>query len=182
MSRDLFKALAPLARRIRLLAGRAVLTLIDDATKMQGVQVRLLDGEACDRVDRLQQYGFTSVPHPGAEGIYLALGGSRDHGVVIVADDRRYRLKNLAGGEVAMYSDEGDSIVFKRGRTIEVTTQTLELASPTVNMTGSLNVAGNIIAQGDIADHGNKSMLGMREVYNAHTHPGGPANPPNPGM
>lgn len=125
MNRDLFKALAPLARRIRLMAARAVLTLIDDATKMQGVQVRLLDGEVVDAAPRMQQYGFTSVPHPGAEGIYLALGGSRDHGVVIVADDRRYRIKGLAGGEVAIYTDEDAAagehrIIFKRGQEIHL--------------------------------------------------------------
>lgn len=125
MSRELFRALAPLARRIRLMAGRAVLTLIDDATKMQGVQVKLLDGEVCNNVDRLQQYGFTSVPLPGAEGVYLALGGSRDHGVVIVADDRRYRIKGLQGGEVAIYTDEDKAagehrILFKRGKEIHL--------------------------------------------------------------
>lgn len=125
MSRELFKALAPLARRIRLMTARAVLTLINDATKMQGVQVKLLDGEVCNNVDRMQQYGFTSVPLPGAEGVYLALGGSRDHGVVIVADDRRYRIKGLQGGEVAIYTDEDKAagehrILFKRGKEIHL--------------------------------------------------------------
>lgn len=125
MSRELFKAMAPLARRIRLMAARAILTLIDDATKMQGLQVKLLDGEVCNNVDRVQNYGFTSVPLPGAEGIYLALGGSRDHGVVIVADDRRYRIKGLQGGEVAIYTDEDKAgadhrIHFKRGKEIHL--------------------------------------------------------------
>jgi len=125
VSRELFKAIAPLARRIRLMAARAILTLIDDATKMQGVQVKLLDGEVCNNVARMQQYGFTSVPLPGAEGIYLALGGSRDHGVVIVADDRRYRIKGLQGGEVAIYTDEDKlgsdhRIIFKRGKEIHL--------------------------------------------------------------
>lgn len=125
MSRELFKAMAPLARRIRLMAARAVLTLIDDATRMQGVQVRLLDGEVCNAVPRMQQYGFTSVPHAGAEGVYLALAGSRDHGVVIVADDRRYRIRGLAGGEVAIYTDEDAAagehrIHFKRGQEIHL--------------------------------------------------------------
>lgn len=125
MSRELFKAVAPLARRIRLMAARAILTLIDDATRMQGTQAKLLDGEVCDNVDRFQQYGFTSVPHPGAEGIYLALGGSRDHGVLVCVDDRRYRIVNLAPGEVAIYTDEDMAgsdhrIIFKRGKEIHM--------------------------------------------------------------
>lgn len=194
MNREVLKALAPLARRLRLIAGRGILTLVNDATKMQGVQVSLLDGEVCDDVDRMQEYGFSSVPLPGAEGVYLALGGSRDNGVIVATEDRRCRIKGLQGGEVAIYTDEGDSIILKRGHVIEVTTQTLNvvaatvvnLTTPTVNMSGDLNVAGDIVALGDVSDHGAESMLGMRQVYNTHTHPendaGGPTGTPNQGM
>jgi len=119
MSRELVKALGPLARRLRLMASRAVLSLISDAPGVQVVQVRLLDGEVRGGIERMQNYGFTSVPLPGAEGVYLSLGGDRDHGVVIVADDRRYRVKGLAAGEVAIYDDQGQKIVLYRDR-IEV--------------------------------------------------------------
>jgi len=53
-------------------------------------------------------------------------------------------------------------------------------------MSGDLNVVGDIVALGDISDHGNESMLGMRQVYNSHTHPendaGGPTDAPNQEM
>lgn len=189
MNRELTKLLAPLSRRLRLMASRAVLSLISDATGMQIVQVKLLDGEVRDGIERMQNYGFTSVPLPGAEAIFLSLGADRDHGIVITADDRRCRIKGLQGGEVAIYTDEGDSIILKRGNVIEIATQTLNvnaatvvnLTTPTVNVSGDLNVGGDIVAQGDISDNGSKSMAGMRQTYNAHTHSdpqGGSVSPP----
>lgn len=125
MSREFAKMLAPLSRRLRLMASRAVLSLISDATGMQIVQVKLLNGEVRDGIERVQNYGFTSVPLPGAEAIFLSLGGDRDHGIVITADDRRYRIKGLQGGEVAIYTDEDKSagehrILFKRGKEIHL--------------------------------------------------------------
>ena len=125
MSREIAKMLAPLSRRLRLMASRAVLSLISDATGMQIVQVKLLNGEVRDGIERVQNYGFTSVPLPGAEAIFLSLGGDRDHGIVITADDRRYRIKGLQGGEVAIYTDEDKAagehrILFKRGKEIHL--------------------------------------------------------------
>lgn len=186
MSRELFKAMAPLARRIRLMAARAVLTLINDATKMQGVQIKLLDGEVCNNVDRMQQYGYTSVPWPGAEGVYLALGGSRDHGVVIVMDDRRYRLKGLATGEVAIYDDLGQKVHFTRagividgaGLPITITnTPQVRMETPLLEVTGDIH---------DRCDTTGRTMQGMRDIYNIHVHPendgGGPTDDPNEQM
>lgn len=125
MSREFAKLLAPLSRRLRLMASRAVLSLISDATGMQIVQVKLLNGEVRDGIERVQNYGFTSVPLPGAEAIFLSLGGDRDHGIVITADDRRFRIKGLQGGEVAIYTDEDKAgadhrIHFKRGKEIHL--------------------------------------------------------------
>ncbi len=175
--REFAKLLAPLARRIRLMAGRAVLTLINDATKMQGVQVMLLDGEVCNNVDRVQHYGFTSVPLPGAEGIYLALGGSRDHGAIVADEDRRYRIKGLQGGEVAIYTDEGDKIVLKRGNVIEITAATkVRMVTPLLEVTGEIK---------DRCDADGMTMAGMRGTYNGHVHPGdsgGTTGTPNQGM
>ncbi|MEW9901068.1 hypothetical protein ABWL39_20850, partial [Chitinivorax sp. PXF-14] len=96
-----------------------------------------------------------------------------------------------------VYSDEGDSVVLKRGRLVEVTTQTLrvnasqliELNAPTVTVnagtqmqavtpkvqltTSLVNATGALTAAGDITDMagaGGKSMAAMRSTYNSHTH------------
>jgi len=180
------KLIGPLQRRIALSIGRCVVKLVNDATLMQGVQITLLADEARDNVERMQEYGFTSVPLPGAEALAVAVGGTRNHVVVIKCEDRRYRLTGLQGGEVAIYDDLGTKIVLKRGNVIEATAATrIDLITPLTHSSGNLKVDGNIVADGDISDHTNKSMLGMRTVYNGHTHndpQGGAVGVPNQAM
>lgn len=154
-------ALRTLARRVRMLLARSVVTLVNDALKVQGLQITVLQGEVA-QVQRFQEYGFTSVPLPGAEAIVAALAGVRSHLVAIAVDDGRYRLKGLQGGEVALYTDEGDVIHFKRGKSIEITSggsvkvtapevtvtasTKVTLDSPEVHCTQKLTVAGDISA------------------------------------
>jgi len=114
IARIVGKLTAPLRRRVLLMIGRAVLSAVDDGKKLQEVQVTALAGEVHDGVERFQDYGFTSHPHPGAEAILLALGGNRNHSVIIAIDDRRYRLKALVEGEVALYDDQGQTVHIKR--------------------------------------------------------------------
>ena len=165
------KLLDPLRRRMRLMIGRAVLAAAaDDGKGIQLVQVKLLDGEVADGVERMQNYGYTSVPLAGAEGVMACVSGDRNHGIVVVMDDRRYRLKNLQPGEVALYTDEGDTIVMKRGRKIEVTagaeitatapvvkveaSTKVTLTTPLVEMTQDLSVGGSISVVGDVVADG----------------------------
>lgn len=148
-----------------MLLARSVVKLVNDALMVQGLQVTVLDGEVA-QVQRFQEYGFTSVPLAGAEAIVAAIAGVRSHLVAIAVDDGRYRLKNLVAGEVAIYTDEGDVIRFKRGRNIEVTSGgsvkvtapdvTVEastkvtLATPEVHCTHKLTVAEDITSGGKI--------------------------------
>ena len=119
--RTVQKMLAPLRRRIALLATRAFVEQVNDGLKMQGLQITIMDSEVADDVEHFQPYGFTARPFKGAEGIHLALGGSRAGGVVICVADRRYRLTGLAEGEVAIYDDQGSKIHLKREGKIEIT-------------------------------------------------------------
>lgn len=115
------KWIAPLKRRVMQSVARALIKTIADDRGLQKLQVELLADEVHSNVDRVQEYGFTSHPLPGAEGVFVSVGGAREHGVIIAIDDRRYRLKPLVAGEVALYTDEGDKIHFKRGKKIEIT-------------------------------------------------------------
>jgi phage baseplate assembly protein V len=165
-----------MSRRLGLTVSRAVLKLVNDASKLQGVQIALLDGEARATVERFQQYGFTGVPFPEAEALALAVGGSRSHMVVVAVDDRRYRMKGLQAGEVALYTDEGDYVLLKRGRIVEVKAGTkLRVDAPDAEFTGNVSVAGNLHVGGDTTCDGNVSdangsMQEMRDTYNGHTH------------
>lgn len=147
--------LARVANRVRLSIGRAILRAVTDTSTLQQLQVELLAGEVRDGCERFQQYGYTSHPLPGAECIALAVGGDRNHVVVIAADDRRFRVKSLKPGEVAIYTDEGDSILLGRDRKIVVTAGTsVTVDSPQVNFTGDVHVVGTVTAGGDVVAGG----------------------------
>lgn len=136
--RTINKMIAPLVRRVRLMVGRGVVSLVNDGLKMQGVQVQLLAGEVRD-LERFQDYGFTSVPHSGAEVAAIFVDGNRDHGIAVRIDDRRYRVTGLQSGEVAIYTDEGDKIVMKRGGVIEMTAGTkVRMVTPLLEVTGEI--------------------------------------------
>lgn len=134
---------------------RGTVVLGNAAKKMQALQMRLLAGEVKDNLEHFEPYGLTSHPLPGAEGIAAFLGGDRSHGIVLVVSDRRYRIQSMKPGEVAIYTDEGDKIHFKRGRIIDIETQTLNIkASVAVNFdTPMITQTGQIVSDGDqIAD------------------------------
>ena len=141
--RALAKALKPLERRLAQAVLRAVVDAVDDERRLQLVQVSALHGEVQDGVERWQQYGFTSHPHPEAEAVLLAVGGQRSHAVAIAVDDRRYRLVGLERGEVAVYDDQGQYLVLRRDR-IDVFGKKLTVA---IEGDADVTVGGNLTAQ-----------------------------------
>ncbi|PWG62867.1 phage baseplate assembly protein V [Sediminicurvatus halobius] len=172
MRETLERLLAPIWRRLRLIVSRGVIGRSDDARRLQVVQVSLLAGETA-RMERFQEYGFSSRPLEGAEAIAAAVGGARGHLVAVAVDDRRHRRRDQQPGEVAIYTDEGDEIRMRRGRVIEVisgaqvhvtapdvvadcdtatvqATTSVTLDSPSVTVTGDLSVQGAIDAGGDV--------------------------------
>jgi len=171
------RLLKPVYRRIKLIVNLAYVVLVKDDKGLQRLQVKSLAGEVLDDVERVQNYGFTSHPHADAKAVMLSIGGRRSHAVVICVDDVRYRLKSLAQGEVAIYTDEGDYIHIKRGGTIAITAATkLEINAPNVSITGDLSAA-NVTATGDVSDSAG-SMADIRTTHDAHTHTcAGPGNP-----
>ncbi|EJL1205072.1 phage baseplate assembly protein V, partial [Salmonella enterica] len=93
---------------------RAVITAIDTVRKCQTAGLKLIAGEKKENVEHLEPYGFTSAAQNGAEAVVLFPGGDRSHGVAVVVADRRFRLKGLARGEVAIYDDQGQSVILTR--------------------------------------------------------------------
>lgn len=116
--------------RIRL-PFRGVVTMVRSDTNVQLVQGIGLAGEQLQDAELFQHYGFTSHPPEGAMFVMTPVGGRTAHGIIIATEHGSYRLKQLAPGEMAIYSDEGDSIILKRGRVIDVTTQTLNIKATT---------------------------------------------------
>ena len=105
---------------------RGVMTLADGAKKMRSVQVRLLADEVRDDLEHVEPYGFTSEPHPEAEAFALFFDGDRSHGIVFTIADRRYRLKPLKTGEVAIFDDLGQKVHLTRDGLEVYTLKTVE--------------------------------------------------------
>lgn len=159
-----------LSSRVRGMIGRAIVGLVNDAMKMQSLQVTIMAGQTPDDVERFQNYGHTSVPLPGAESIALAIGGSTGHTVVIAVDDRRFRLTGLQGGEVALYDDLGHKVHLTRDGIV------LDGAGHLVKMVNleKLRVESDIDATGQIRDlcdtPASRTMAQMRDTHSDHTH------------
>ena len=138
------RVLEQLARRLRSMVVRGVVTLVDDARKMQAVQVTTRAGEdPIPDAERWEAYGLTAHPQNGAEALVVQLGGTADNPVVIVVADRRYRLQGLAQGEVALYDDLGQKVHLTRDG-IVVTAPTVTVVADHVH----LGAAGLIATDG----------------------------------
>lgn len=178
-------------RKIAGLVNRSAITAVDGSKSMRTVQAELLAEDVRERVEHFEPYGFTSEPHIGAEGLMVSLDGDRDHTLAVIIADRRYRLRNLQAGEVALYDDLGRCVMLRRDEVLVDakdapvvinTTSTLTAtvgsvatvkASKIVLNTPIVECTGEVIAKGDITDHngaGGRSMSSMRSVYNSHVH------------
>jgi phage baseplate assembly protein V len=146
---------------------RGIIRLVSDSLKVQELQVSLLADETRDGVERFAEYGFTSHPLPGAECIVVCVGGSRDHGIAIATEDRRYRKRDLQQGEVAVYDDQEQTIHLKRGKIIHIygcnqvlieAVENMQVNSPNINLGGDRGGLRALIDERIIAS------------YNDHTH------------
>lgn len=86
----------------------------------------------------MQPYGLASRPLAGAEGVIVQVGSNADQAVVIVIDDRRYRV-SLEGGEVALFDDLGSRVLLKRGGIIELEASTIRLGESATRGVARLN-------------------------------------------
>ena len=179
MDQALFsRMMAPFARRLRLMVGRAVITAINDSGKIQSAQVKLLDGEIRDGVEVLHDYGFMSNAPGRPEGLYFSVGADRDHGAMICVASRQHRLKKLAPGESAIYDDLGQKVHLTRdGIVIDGVGLPLIIKNaPTVTITADTKVrieTPRLECTGDIVDKCDSvdlSMAGMRSTFDDHRH------------
>lgn len=96
------------------LAFRGVVTLVKAAGAVQLVQMDALQGEQLQDAELFQHYGLTSNPPAGTMAIVLPIGGRTAHGIIIATEHGSYRIKSLASGEVALYSQFGQAIKLRQ--------------------------------------------------------------------
>lgn len=190
-------AIERMYRRVLMVVGRGRIKTGDDSGPVQRQQVRLGAFETFDNVPRMSEYGFNSMPPPDADAVLVFVGGNRLDGVIIGTGSQQYRMRSLKPGEVSISDNQGQSVYLTQsgivvdgaGLPVLVTnTPQITLDAPLTKMTGDVEIDGNltvkkdatveqdlaveqnIVAQGDVSDQGGKSMAGMRQVFNGHTH------------
>ncbi|MGU5666578.1 phage baseplate assembly protein V [Aeromonas hydrophila] len=156
--RDVQKLLAPLQRRLRLIADRAIVTLVNDALQRQNLQLKVLADEGADDVERFQNYGHTSVPPAGSEAIVLGLGGARAGLVAIAVEHKGVRPKDLEAGDSCLYHLEGHNLTLHKDGLAELTAKTviiratekMTIISPDTEVQGPLHATGPITSDTDV--------------------------------
>ncbi|WP_096314348.1 phage baseplate assembly protein domain-containing protein, partial [Escherichia coli] len=133
------------------------------------VDVSLIAGEPKAGVEHLEPYGFTARANSGAEAVVLFPDGDRSHAVVVTVSDRRYRLKGLQTGEVAVYDDQGQSVTLTReGIVVDGAGKTITFRNaPKARFEMDLEVTGQVK---DLCDSSGTTMSAMRLAYNGHRH------------
>lgn len=143
-------------------AFRGVLHLVKSADNIQKVQASGLADETLQDVELMQQFGFTSVPPANTQAVILPIGGQTTHGIVIATENGSFRVKNLQGGEVAIYDESGSRIVLKKGRLIEIDCDVLKINAATkVDISSPLVETDQVFtAQGQINGNGGMAVQG----------------------
>lgn len=102
------RLLAPLRRRMATLIGRCILSAVRSEEGFQTLDVVIMADENMGGVEHAEPYGFTSNPHPGAEGVVLNIAGQRASCVAL----------NLGNRPVppARLEDRGSRALHRRGR------------------------------------------------------------------
>ena len=162
-------ALREMGSRVMMMFGRGVLRGVTDTGPRQQVQVELLKDELRDGLEHMQNYGFTSHPLGGDVAVAF-LGGNREQGIVLVVDDRRYRLA-LLPGEVAIYDDQGNKIELLRDMVKITAVQKIQIDAPA----GEFNIDDFDINGGSLKHNG-------KNIGSTHQHSGVTSGSGNSGV
>lgn len=171
------RALKPLRDRVTLMIGRAIISKATDSAKIQEVQLSALADENMEKVQRFQEFGFTSNPPTGTESIIVSLGGARANLISIATEHRDFRKKNLLPGECSIYTDDGTIVHLKKAGNvlIEAATKVL-ITCPMVEMSGNLLVKGNTVINGTLRVDQDATFM-MNAIVNLLVMAGGYAGP-----
>lgn len=180
-------------QKMRLMIGRGLVNLIDDAKGLQEIQADILDSETREGIERAQNFGMTSHPPAGSEAFMVAIAGSRDHLVAVAVDNASIRPKNLKQGEVKIYSahdsffyldNEGNARLKCKKFIVDASEKT-EITTPEATFSAKATVSGLFSFQNGMAGNAGENGIGLEGDYyitgdlilngipmKTHKHPG----------
>ena len=111
-----------LYRRVMMMVAPVKITATDDDGPIHKAQVEINGTpEVIDDMAVMQFYGITAHCPVNSDATALFVSGQRSNAVIVGTNNQKFRLRGLKSGEVALYTDKGDSIKISDGRIIEVT-------------------------------------------------------------
>jgi phage baseplate assembly protein V len=169
--------------------GRAIIRRIVDRGGRQTAQVEVLKGELIDNTPRMQNYGMSSLPPAaGTDCLIGFLGGDRSEGIIIVAENRKFRYQNLKEGEVVLYDDLGNVILLGREGISVIAKLRVDVTAPDVEVVAA-NTASIVAGGSSITITGaGVAIESPRLTHNgvnigaSHTHSGVQTGNGNTGM
>jgi phage baseplate assembly protein V len=126
IAEQLQRFIQPITRKIGSMICCALIKSVEDGGKIQLLKLNMYQDETKDKVERIQEFGFTSNPPDDSEAVVLFIGGNRSHGIVVATDGSKYRIKNLERGGVALYNSNGDKVVLTKDK-IEVYSDSIQI-------------------------------------------------------
>lgn len=155
--------------RVQLLVAQGVGVLIGK----HKMQVKVLDDEVLDNIDRIQTYGLSTHPQSGCQSFIVFPSGDRSHGLCLIQGDTRYTL-TLEKGEVALHDDQGQKVHIKRDRILIETTQLFEVRADKIKLHATSEYQFDVDGQGQKWDGQGVEIWQDNDVPRPHH----PHNPP----
>lgn len=153
-------------RKIRLLVGKALVDVVNLPIGDEGlsVDISLAGGEKHTKVPLRQQYGFASRPKRESEAVVLFIGGARDNGVAIATQGDPSRIPSLKDGEVAIFSEFGQTLVLKEDGSVEITPKSGKnvVIKSGMDIDGDVNVGGKMDVTSSISS--NDTITALTDV------------------
>ncbi|KUR80753.1 phage baseplate assembly protein [Novosphingobium sp. FSW06-99] len=159
------------------LVGAGNVTTVDDTGPVQQMQVTEpaagsgFGSRVLDKVLRIFQFGFTSVPPLGSQVVTLRRGGDRSITIVIGTNHQASRPTGLQPGDSAMYDVRGVIIKFTAaGPLIDCGGLPFVVQNTTgMHVKGALTVDDDVTA---LAASDPLAISTVRSTFNAHDHSG----------
>jgi phage baseplate assembly protein V len=168
------RLIKPLRDRVLTMFSRGLIESTDDSISMQLVKLSMLNAELKEDVEHLHPYGLSSnCPTAGSEAIVGCVGGDRDSALAIIIGNSKYRIKDLASGEVCLYSQHGQTILLKEDGSIELTPKDGKafVVNSKTQFKADIDVVGKITASSDIASTSGDVKAGS-VTMKLHVHDG----------
>ncbi|MBX9838439.1 MAG: phage baseplate assembly protein [Silvanigrellaceae bacterium] len=153
---------APLARRISLITSKCILNIINDKTATQNAQAEFFTDEVFDDAEVWQNFGFTSVPPKGSEGIALFVGGERINPLIISTECKGKRLNNLNEGDAAVYSSAGNYIKVNADNSINIKSNKILIKNDQNELIDLISQICELLSQSTT-----NTMMGAQPLLNA---------------